>query len=414
MVEPGDLVEIRKGEKIYKGIVMPHHSFSGKNIMVIKLENGYNVGINIKGCEIKLIEKGRKKEIEKRETPYSEGKPEIAIIGTGGTIASYVDYETGAVHPATTAEEIAMSVPEIFEICNIEAKILFQKFSENIKPKDWRRIAREVAKFLNCGKKGVIVTHGTDTMCYTSAALAFMLKNLSGPVVLTGSQRSSDRPSSDAFLNLISSAKVATTDLGEVVVVMHRNISGEIAIHRATKVRKMHSSRRDAFVSINSKPLGYIEENVIFNQPYNRIKEGKVKVKDGLNENVCLIYYYPGMSKEYFERITDGKDGVVIAGTGLGHVNDEIIKSIKKITSKGIPVVMTTQCLWGSVNLNVYATGRKLIKAGVIDGKDMLPEVAYIKLMWVLKNEKNVKEAMQSNIAGEISEKRSVDDFLSK
>ncbi|MBC7128567.1 MAG: Glu-tRNA(Gln) amidotransferase subunit GatD [Thermoplasmatales archaeon] len=414
MVEPGDLVEIRKGEKIYKGIVMPHHSFSGKNIMVIKLENGYNVGINIKGCEIKLIEKGRKKEIEKRETPYSEGKPEIAIIGTGGTIASYVDYETGAVHPATTAEEIAMSAPEIFEICNIEAKILFQKFSENIKPKDWRRIAREVAKFLNYGKKGVIVTHGTDTMCYTSAALAFMLKNLSGPVVFTGSQRSSDRPSSDAFLNLISSAKVATTDLGEVVVVMHRNISGEIAIHRATKVRKMHSSRRDAFVSINSKPIGYVEENVIFNQPYNRIKEGKVKVKDGLNENVCLIYYYPGMRKEYFERITDGKDGVVIAGTGLGHVNDEIIKSIKKITSKGIPVVMTTQCLWGSVNLNVYATGRKLIKAGVIDGKDMLPEVAYIKLMWVLKNEKNVKEAMQSNIAGEISEKRSVDDFLSK
>ncbi|MEM2508735.1 MAG: asparaginase domain-containing protein, partial [Candidatus Thermoplasmatota archaeon] len=175
MVEPGDLVEIRKGERIYKGIVMPHHSFSGKNIMVIKLENGYNVGINIKNCEIRLIEKGRKKEIEKKEIPYSEGKPEIAIVGTGGTIASYVDYETGAVYPATTAEEIAFSVPEIFEICNIEAKILFQKFSENIKPKDWGKIAREVAKFLNSGKRGVIITHGTDTMSYTSTALAFML-----------------------------------------------------------------------------------------------------------------------------------------------------------------------------------------------------------------------------------------------
>ncbi|MEM2583495.1 MAG: Glu-tRNA(Gln) amidotransferase subunit GatD [Candidatus Thermoplasmatota archaeon] len=408
MVEPGDLVEIRKGERIYKGIIMPHHSFSGKNIMVIKLENGYNVGINIKNCEIRLIEKGRKKEIEKKEIPYSEGKPEIAIVGTGGTIASYVDYETGAVYPATTAEEIAFSVPEIFEICNIEAKILFQKFSENIKPKDWGKIAREVAKFLNSGKRGVIITHGTDTMSYTSTALAFMLKNLNGPVVFTGSQRSSDRPSSDAFLNIISSAKVAVSDLGEVVVVMHKDISGEIAIHRATKVRKMHSSRRDAFVSINSKPIGYISENVIFTEPYNKRKEGKVKVKDKLNENVCLIYYYPGLDREYFEKIVDGKDGVVIAGTGLGHVNEEIIKGIKKLTSKGIPVVMTTQCFWGSVNLNVYATGRKLIKAGVIDGKDMLPEVAYIKLMWVLKNEENVEEAMKRNIAGEISERRSL------
>ncbi|MBC7081004.1 MAG: Glu-tRNA(Gln) amidotransferase subunit GatD [Thermoplasmatales archaeon] len=414
MIEPGDLVEIRKGNNVYKGIVMPHHSFSGKNIMVIKLENGYNVGINIKNCEIKLIEKSREKEIEKKEIFCREEKPEIAIIGTGGTIASYVDYETGAVHPATTAEEISISVPEIFEICNIEAKILFQKFSENIKPRDWRKIAREVAKFLNSGKKGVIVTHGTDTMSYTSASLAFMLKNLNGPVVFTGSQRSSDRPSSDAFLNLISSAKVSTTDLGEVVVVMHRNISGEIAIHRATKVRKMHSSRRDAFISVNSSPIGYVNEEVVFTQPYNKRKDGKVKVKDRLNENVCLIYYYPGLSKKYFEKIVDGKDGVVIAGTGLGHISEELIPSIKKLTSKGIPVVITTQCLWGSVNLNVYATGRKLLKAGVIDGKDMLPEVAYIKLMWVLKNEKNLEEAMQRNIAGEISEKRCVKDFLGK
>ena len=413
MIEPGDLVEIRKGENVYKGIVMPRSSFSGRNIMVIKLENGYNVGINIKGCEIRLIEKRKEKEIERKEITSAEGKPEIAIIGTGGTIASYVDYETGAVYPATTAEEIAASMPEIFEICNIETKILFQKFSENIKPRDWKKIARVTAKFLNSGKKGVVVMHGTDTMSYTSTALAFMLKDLNGPVVFTGSQRSSDRPSSDAFLNLLSATKVAISDLGEVAVVMHRSISsGGATIHRATKVRKMHSSRRDAFVSVNSKPIGYVDDEVKFIQPYVKRREGKVRVKDGLNENVCLIYYYPGLNEECFEKIVDGKDGVVIAGTGLGHVSERLIKPIKKLTSKGIPVVITTQCFWGSVNLNVYATGRKLLKAGVIDGKDMLPETAYIKLMWVLKNERDVEEAMQRSIAGEISDKRSIDDFL--
>ncbi len=406
----GDLIEIKKDGKVYKGILMPHHAFSGRNIIVIKLENGYNIGIKIdKNCKIKVLKKGRKIRKEMGEIPFDPNKKNVALIGTGGTIASYVDYETGAVHPITTAEELALSIPEIFDLCNIEAKILFQKFSENITPKDWKKMAREAAKYLN-KKDGVVIAHGTDTMAYSSAALSFMLKNLNAPVVFVGSQRSSDRPSSDAFLNLINAVKVALSNIGEVVVVMHSSISSNgCYIHRATKVRKMHSSRRDAFVSINCMPIGFVNDNKIeFYGKYRKRSKGKVKVMDRLNENVSLVYFYPGMKREDFEKITDGKDGVVIAATGLGHVNEKLIPSIKKLTKQGIPVVITTQCLYGRVNLNVYSTGRKLIKAGVIEGEDMLPEVAWIKLMWVLANEKDVEEAMKRNIAGEISERREI------
>jgi len=255
-VEVNDLVEVEKNGKKYRGIVMPHHAFSGKNIIVIKLENGYNIGIDRRNAKIRIIKKGKRHKNLGKEIPYDEKKPSIALIGTGGTIASYVDYETGAVHPATTSEELVSAIPEIFDICNVEAKVLSQKLSENITPRDWKRMARAAAKELNKGKAGIVISHGTDTMAYSATALAFMLKNLSGPVVFVGSQRSSDRPSSDAFDNLMGAVKVALSDIGEVVVAMHSSISsGSCFIHRATKVRKMHSSRRDAFVSVNDEPV---------------------------------------------------------------------------------------------------------------------------------------------------------------
>ncbi|MCD6171768.1 MAG: Glu-tRNA(Gln) amidotransferase subunit GatD [Thermoplasmata archaeon] len=413
-MKTGDFVEIEKNGRKWKGIVMPHHAFSDKNIIVLKLEKGYNIGIDAKGAKIKVIKEGKEIKRKKVEIRHDEKKPTIALIGTGGTIASYVDYKTGAVRPAATTSEIAFSMPKIFDICNIEAKVMFQKLSENIKPRDWKKIAREAARKLNEGKSGVIVSHGTDTMTHTSAALAFMLKNLNGPVILVGSQRSSDRPSSDAFDNLIAAEKVALTDLGEVVVVMHGGISsGKCYIHRGTKVRKMHSSRRDAFVSINNEPIGIVENEVKFLQKYRKKSKGKTRVDDVLNENVALVYFHPALRKKDFENIVDGKDGIVIAGTGLGHVNDEIITAIKKLIKDGIMVVMTTQCFYGSVNMNVYSTGRKLIKAGVINGKDMLPEVALIKLMWALAHE-NAEELMIKNIAGEMNERRSISPPKSK
>ncbi len=412
MIEPGDYVEIEKDGKKWRGTVMPHHAFSGRDIIVIKLDNGYNAGISLKNANVKIIKKGKKrhKKIERKLNNGKENK--VALLGTGGTIASYVDYRTGAVHPAATAEELAFSIPELFDICSVDARIIFQKLSENITPSNWKKIAREVAKELNDGKKGVIISHGTDTMSYTASALAFMLKNLRGPVVMVGSQRSSDRPSSDAFFNLLSAARVALTDLGEVAVVMHAGISSDKCyIHRATKVRKMHSSRRDAFVSINDEPIGEVGEKVIFYGDYIKATDEKTVADTAINQNVALIYYTPALSKDDFEKLTEGKDGVVIAGTGLGHVRESLIGSIKRIIKDGVSVVMTTQCLNGSVNMNVYSTGRKLIKAGVINGKDMLPEVALVKLMWVLGHESDierVRKVMETNIAGEINERHKI------
>lgn len=415
----GDLIEIiKKGER-YKGMLMPHHSFSGKDIVTIKMENGYNIGINVAKAEIRLIKKVReiknmkniKKIKTKKEIPLDPSKETISIMGTGGTIASYVDYRTGGVHPATSPQELAFSFPEIFSYCNVKARVIFQKFSENIHPKDWQILAREVAEELN-DVGGVVISHGTDTMGYTSAALSFMLKKLNGPVVLVGAQRSSDRPSSDAAKNLLAGIKVALSDIGEVVVVMHGSSSSfePCEILRGTKVRKMHSSRRDAFQSINVNPIGIVDEEVIFKEKYR--KKGEETVIDTkINEKVALLYSYPGLDGEAIERMCDGKDGLVIAGTGLGHIPQKCISTIKKLIDGGMHVVMTTQCFWGRVNMNVYSTGRDLIKAGVIPGEDMLPETAYVKLMWVLghtSDKNDVSLLMKKNLAGEIEERRSM------
>jgi len=413
--EEGDVIEISKNGETYRGMLMPHHAFSGDDVVVIKLENGYNAGIVVdESCSVRLVEKRKGRTRKAAERMFDEDKPSVSLLGTGGTIASYVDYTTGAVHPASTSEEIAISVPEIFDICNVDARVIFQKFSEDISPSDWVRIAEETANELNKGSDGVIIAHGTDTMGYTSAALSFMLKNLTGAVVLTGSQRSSDRPSSDAFQNLLAAARVATSDLGEVAVVMHGTTSaGYCLVHRGTKVRKMHSSRRDAFRSIDARPLGFVDDDVHLFPGYRKKSEGITEADTALNTNVSLVHFHPGMGVDEFSRITQGRDGVVIAGTGLGHVSSSIIPAIEEMVKEGITVVMTTQCVWGRVNMNVYATGRRLAEAGVIPGEDMLPETALVKLMWVLAHFEggDIKKAMGKSMAGEISERTLHDTY---
>jgi len=365
-------------------------------------------------CTVRLIKKRSGARRKKVAVPFEGDKPSVSLLGTGGTIASYVDYATGAVHPASTSEELALSVPEIFDICNIDARVVFQKFSEDISPGDWTKIAGEAAKELNGGSHGIIIAHGTDTMGYTSAALSFMLKNLTGAVVITGSQRSSDRPSSDAFQNLIASARVAKSELGEVAVVMHGTpSSGYCLVHRGTKVRKMHSSRRDAFLSIDGRPLGFVDDAVHLFPGYRRRSDGLTEADTALNTNVSLVYFHPGMDAGDLGKLADGKEGVVIAGTGLGHVGSDMVPAIEEMVKDGKTVVMTTQCIWGRVNMNVYATGRRLAEAGVISGEDMLPEVAMVKLMWVLAHfdGDDIKKAMLENMAGEISDRTLYDTY---
>ncbi len=414
-VDIGDFIEVNSKKGLFCGILMPHHEFSGHDILTIKLDTGYNIGIAINdNTRIKLVNKGEKPNKKEEKMEYESGKPKISILGTGGTIASYVDYRTGAVHPAMNARDLAYSVPEIAKMCDIRAKVLFSIFSEDMEVEHWQKLARETASELNSGAKGVIIPHGTDTMGYTACALSFMLRNLSGPVILVGSQRSSDRPSTDANLNLISAAKLAVdSDLGEVVVVMHGETSdSRVLIHRGSRVRKMHTSSRKAFRSINNEPLGTIKDGKIrLVAPHKKRQEGTVEVYDKMEKKVALIYIYPGIDREIFDYIIDNYMGIVIAGTGLGHAPQKLVKSIKYAVSSGIHVVMTSQCLYGGINMNVYSTGRDLVSAGVISGGDMLPETAFVKLMWVLgqiQDPEEVKNIITDNLVGEIGPRREI------
>ncbi len=403
---------------------MPRTELGDDEHIVVKLENGYNVGVRVRAStKIKLVEKGEPPalKVPKVVVEHDSSKPNVTIIGTGGTIASRVDYRTGAVFPAFTAEEIYSAVPEIQQIANIKVVEVCKVFSEHMTPRLWVKIGKAVAKEINSGATGVVVAHGTDTMGYTAAALSFMLRGLSRPVVLVGSQRSSDRPSSDAALNLISAITVAAkSDIAEVSVVMHGGADDDFClIHRGTKVRKCHTSRRDTFQSVNDIPLGMVQnrEVKVFRDDYNRASlHGKVVVKDRFEPMVALLKVTPGISSNAIFGMVRGRDkGIVLEGTGLGHTPETLFDGIKFATGKGIPVVMTSQCLWGRVDMKVYSTGRDLLQLGVIPGKDMLPEVAWVKLMWALgqtKEKEKISKLMTTNLAGEITQRTRPDAFL--
>lgn len=408
-IEVGDRIRVKKGDRTFEGLLMPRSELGDENHIVLKLDTGYNIGVNVRRIEVKRVKKAAPTKKTKEHVVKSKDLPDVTIIGTGGTIASKIDYKTGAVHPSFTTSELTSAIPELNDIANIKTRLLFNILSENMTPKHWKDIAKAAAEELNSGASGVVVAHGTDTLGYTSAALSFMLKNLEKPVVLVGSQRSSDRPSSDSSLNLVSAVKVATSDIAEVVAVMRGSPSDDYClIHRGTKVRKMHSSRRDAFKSVNAAPIGKVEDVIIIDGDYRRRGTGKVKVNAKLDENVALVKIYPGIKSKVLDYYIDNYNGIVLEGTGLGHVPEDLLKSIEKAKKKKVPGVMTTQTLYGRVDMKVYSTGRELLSRGVISGEDMLPEAAYVKLMHVLGNTKNldeVKKKMQTNIAGEIEER---------
>jgi len=416
--DEGDSVVVAARGGTYAGVVMPHHGFSGEDVLTIKLDNGYNIGIVVGDVEsVHVTKKPATAKAERRLPTPSAGKPTVAVLGTGGTIASYVDYRTGAVHPAVTAEELVFSVPELLDVCNVRARVIYSVYSENLTPEHWTRLARETAQELNAGAAGVLIPHGTDTLHYTTAALSFMLRDLTGPVVVVGAQRSSDRPSSDAASNLLAATRAATADLGEVVLVMHGDTSdADAAIHRGTKVRKMHASRRDAFRSMNLTPLGRVRPDgrVEFTQAVLPRARGPVAVDDRLDPEVGLVHFYPGQRPSELEAILRDLHGLVIAGTGLGHVARDLAPVLGRAIRDGVAVVMTTQTLQGRVNMNVYDTGRDLIKAGVISGEDMLPETALVKLMWVLGHTRDLKEvarSMATNVVGELNPRIGLDAF---
>ena len=412
--EVGDFLHVEKNGETYEGILMPRSELGDDKHIVIKIRSGYNIGIRITP-ETKIYKKGRRTKPSFTPPPpprQRPGLPQVTIISTGGTIASRVDYRTGAVRPAISANDLYSIVPELSEIATIDTEILFSAFSEDLTPRHWAETARTIAERIEGGAQGIVITHGTDTMGYTAAALSFALQNLPVPVVLVGAQRSEDRPSSDAAENLIGAVQCAAeAPFAEVVVAMHQTISDEaVAIHRGTKVRKLHTSRRDAFKTVNAGLLARVLNGKVImltDDFHPRRPDRKLVLKPEFEDKVALIKFYPGMSPKIIEwHVDEGYRGIILEGTGLGHVRRECFPAIRSAIESGVIVAMTSQCIWGRVNMNVYSNGRDLLSIGVIPLGDMLAETALVKLMWVLGQTGDPEEAknlLTKNIAHEFS-----------
>jgi len=407
----------------FTGIILPRSETEDERHIVLKLRNGYNVGITV-GTVTEIKEIGYKEahyKIPEKEFPYDPKKPRVKLFGTGGTIASRLDYRTGAVIPAFTPGELYGSVPELADICNLETEKLYGVFSENMGPEQWVGTARAIGKEIEKGVQGIVIGHGTDTMHHTAAILSFMVQGSPVPIVMVGSQRSSDRPSSDAALNLINSAKTAAeSDIAEVMVCMFGPTSDQYdLLHRGTRVRKMHSSYRSTFRTIGDTPIAMVsrEKIILLRDDYKRRRKDKnVKVNTSFEEKVSIVYYYPNMKPDIIESLIDnGYKGIIIAGTGLGHVNKPLYPALRRANEKGIAVYMTVQTLWGYVQMFVYDTGRDIMELGVVPAGNMLPEVAYMKLGWALgqtSSLEEVKKIMLTPVAGEITEREPDNGYL--
>lgn len=414
--EIGDLIRISKGGQVFEGILIPRSEYGDDKHVVIKLRSGYNIGVRLTpDARVEKIGRGEKPAFVAQPLPEQNPQlPKVAIISTGGTIASRVDYRTGAVRPALSASDLYSVVPELAEIARIDAQILFSLYSENITPAHWTEMAKAVAVQIANGVDGVVIAHGTDTMGYSAAALSFALQNLPVPVVFVGSQRSADRPSSDAATNLTGAVLAAAkAPFAEVAVAMHETISDTaIALHRGTRVRKCHTSRRDAFKSINAQPMAKVEGDkitMLVEDYQKRDFSRKPVLKPNFSDKVTLVKFYPGMDPAAMDWYVDrGYKAIVLEGTGLGHVSNRLFQPIKRAVDKGVIVAMASQCVWGRINMNVYDTGRDLLALGVIPLEDMLAETATVKLMWIFGQTDDVEEAkrlLKTNIAGELSQR---------
>ncbi len=406
----GDVLEVQSAWGVVTGTLVPRYLYGDGDHVVLKLKSGYNVGLGVSGLKRATVKaKGEKPSFTSPAPPRPDRKlPRVLILGTGGTIASRIDYRTGAVRPAVSAADLHSLVPELSEVARVEPEIMFEEFSENLTPKHWTKIALRIKKAVVDGFDGIVVTHGTDTLGYTAAALSFALQGVPVPVVFVGAQRSPDRPSSDGPLNLVAAVYVAgRAEFSGVYVAMHLGEEDDkVAFHSGTRVRKNHTSRRDAFESVGvplcavwgRSGIEYVSEGL-------RPRGGSFKPKVRYDGRVALLKFYPSMPASAIRSARRaGARAIVVEGTGLGHVSREVSKELAAFVRSGGMACMASQCLNGRVDLNVYDTGRDLLQAGVLPLDDMLPETALVKAMWALGNTPSVGKArvlMATVVAGE-------------
>jgi len=398
----GDVRVINTAGSTFEGVILPRSETFDDLHVVLKLKTGYNVGVHVDRIE-SIEELGFKEAVYKipeKAFPVTPDLPNVTLLGTGGTIASRLDYRTGAVIPAFTPGELYGAVPELAELCNLTTKKIFGVFSENMSWAEYVPLAEAVGEAIEGGADGIVIGHGTDTMGHTASVLSFMVQNSPVPIVIVGSQRSSDRPSSDAALNLIHAVYAAARgDIAEVQICMFGPTSDRYGLlHRATRCRKMHSSYRSAFRTIGDIPLSVVDRDgfTTINPDYlPRDDSRKVRIDTLHDDRVTILYYYPGMKPDLVDALVEkGYRGIVIAGTGLGHVNKPLFPALKRAIDQGVHVVMTVQTLWGFAQMYVYDTGRDLLDIGVVPLDNMLPETALMKLGWVLGHTDEHDEVM--------------------
>jgi glutamyl-tRNA(Gln) amidotransferase subunit D len=448
--QPGDYVRLRLAKREVEGTVLETNE---PGIYLLKLRTGYNVGIPKENVLAGRALRKYREEKEEFKLKEKSGLKTIGLIVTGGTIASKLDPRTGGVAPLTEVGEFAKFYPELFKMVNVKKiEVPFMIASESMTSEHWIRIAEIAREMLNDKDiEGIIITHGTDTLHYTSAALSFFLKNLNKPVVLTYSQRSIDRGSSDANLNLQCAAKMAISGCAEVMLVGHANSDDDFCYAMpGTKVRKMHSSRRDAFKIVNAGPIAKVWppraisdsrddsadggkptlansaakapktkvkspslEQVEFLGEYRPRNKDKVELDTSFSDKVALVKFYPGQDPSILDYYALKYKGLLIEATGLGHVagsdsKESWIPKLKKHIKEGLVVCAAPQTIFGRLDPYVYSNGRELLDAGVIFLGDMLPETALVKLGWVLGHhgwKGKAKERMLENVSGELNEK---------
>ena len=398
-----DVRLVNDAGSVFEGVILPRSETYDDLHIVIKQKTGYNVGIHVD--RVKEVEELGYKEahyhMPEKEFPVDPDLPNVTLLGTGGTIASRLDYRTGAVIPAFSPGELYSAVPELADICNLKTRMIFGVFSENMAMEQYIELAQAIVEEIEAGADGIVIGHGTDTMGHTAAILSFMVQDSPVPIVIVGSQRSSDRPSSDAALNLIHAVRSAAYgDIAEVQICMFGPTSDSFALlHRGTRCRKMHSSYRSTFRTLGDVPLCMVHHERFdhINKDYlPRDMNRKVKLDAVYDDRTTILYYYPGMKPDLVDALVEkGYRGIVIAGTGLGHVNRALFPALERAIEAGVHIVMTVQTLWGYTQMFVYDTGRDLLNLGVVQLDNMLPETALMKLSWVLGHTDDHAEVMR-------------------
>ncbi len=436
--KPGDFVEVVTADETVTGTLLQSPELE-KDVVIIKFSSGYNIGISKdKIKKISLLPQPQQKEREEKETTAAAATtakkqklPKISILHTGGTIASKVDYRTGAVYSSFKPEDLLGMFPELAEIAQFDSVFISNMWSDDLRFKHFELIAKAIEKEAKKGVGGIIIGIGTDNLAVASAAMAFIAETTPIPIIFVGAQRSSDRGSSDAAANLTCAATfIAKSDFSGVAICMHENMSdNDCLILPACKTQKLHTSRRDAFRPVNTTAIARINYNsrsvTMLRKDYQKKdNDRKLSLKPKMEEKVGLLKIHVNMFPEQFS-FFKGYKGLVIEGTGLGHtpgqvpnelatIHKKIYPAIKSVIDSGCVVVMTSQCLYGRVQMHVYDKGTDLTKLGIIPGEDMLPNTAFAKLAWLLGNynKKEVCELITKNLRGEISERTEPADFL--